>query len=123
VIWAEIRGEQDVTAFQRRLPMSVVREALSIALVYVALNAAAIMLMQRFEPDVELAPIMFEVASAAATVGQSTGITYDLTDPSKWLLAIVMYGGRIGPVLFATSLAMRSSKRLYRYPETRPLVG
>ncbi|WP_243900718.1 TrkH family potassium uptake protein [Glycomyces niveus] len=123
VIWAEVRGERDATAFRRRLPTQVVREALAVALVYLALNVAAVMLMQRFEPDIMLAPIMFEVVSAAATVGQSTGITYDLGDPSKWLLAIVMYGGRIGPVLFATSLAMATRKRLYRYPETRPLVG
>jgi lantibiotic modifying enzyme len=34
-----------------------------------------------------------------------------------------MYGGRIGPVLFATALAMTTRKRHYRYPETRPLVG
>ncbi|MDA1361392.1 TrkH family potassium uptake protein [Glycomyces luteolus] len=123
VIWAEIRGERDASAFRRSLPMPVVREALTVALVYLALNVVAVMLMQRFEPDIMLAPIMFEVVSAAATVGQSTGITYDLGDPSKWLLAIVMYGGRIGPVLFATSLAMATRKRLYRYPETRPLVG
>lgn len=123
VIWAEIRGERDVSAFRHRLPMPVIREALAVALVYVALNVAAVMLMQRFEQGISLAPIMFEVVSAAATVGQSTGITYDLGDPSKWLLIVVMYGGRIGPVLFATSMAMRSSKRLFRYPETRPLVG
>jgi trk system potassium uptake protein len=123
VIWAEIRGEQDASAFRRRLPMHVVREALTVALVYLALNVAAVLLMQRFESDLMLAPIMFEVVSAAATVGQSTGITYDLTDPSKWLLSVVMFGGRIGPVLFATSLAMATRKRLYRFPETRPLVG
>jgi trk system potassium uptake protein len=123
VIWAEIRGERDASAFRRTLPTPVVREALAVALVYLALNVAAVMLMQRFEPGITLAPIMFEVVSAAATVGQSTGITYDLGDPSKWLLIVVMFGGRIGPVLFATSLAMRTRKRLYRFPETRPLVG
>jgi trk system potassium uptake protein len=123
VIWAEIRGERDASAFRRSLPTPVVREALTVALVYLALNVAAVMLMQRFEQDITLAPIMFEVVSAAATVGQSTGITYDLGDPSKWLLTVVMFGGRIGPVLFATSLAMATRKRLYRFPETRPLVG
>ncbi|MDN3243105.1 TrkH family potassium uptake protein [Glycomyces tritici] len=123
VIWAEVRGERDASAFRRRLPTPVIREALTVALVYVALNVTAVLLMQRFEPGIMLAPIMFEVVSAAATVGQSTGITYNLTDQSKWLLAAVMYGGRIGPVLFATALAMTTRKRHYRYPETRPLVG
>jgi Trk-type K+ transport system membrane component len=123
VIWAEVRGEPDVTAFRHRINPSVVREALTVALVYVACNAFGVFLMQRFEPDLDLMSIMFEVTSALATLGQSTGVTYDLSEPSKWLLAIAMYTGRIGPVLFAASLALRSRHRLYRYPEGRPLVG
>lgn len=123
VIWAEIRGERDASAYRRRLPTQVVREALTVALVYVAFIVATVMLMQRLERGIMLAPILFEVVSAAATVGQSTGITYGLSDPSKWLLVVVMFGGRIGPVLFATSLAVATRKRHYRFPETRPLVG
>jgi trk system potassium uptake protein TrkH len=123
VIWAEVRGEPDVTAFRHRINPSVVREALTVALVYVACNAFGVFLMQRFEPGLDLMSIMFEVTSALATLGQSTGVTYDLSEPSKWLLAIAMYTGRIGPVLFAASLALRSRHRLYRYPEGRPLVG
>ncbi|WP_030144723.1 TrkH family potassium uptake protein [Glycomyces sp. NRRL B-16210] len=123
VIWAEVRGEPDVTVFRRRISPAVMREALTVALVYVACNALGVFLLQRFEPQVELTAIMFEVTSAFATVGQSTGITFDLSEPSKWLLALAMYTGRVGPVLFAASLALRTRHRLYRYPETRPLVG
>jgi potassium uptake TrkH family protein len=123
VIWAEVRGESDVTAFRRRINPAVIREALTIALVYVACNAFGVFLMQRFEPDLALMPIMFEVTSALATLGQSTGVTYDLSDASKWLLAILMYTGRVGPVLFAASLALRPRHRLYRYPDARPMVG
>ncbi|HEY1094516.1 MAG TPA: potassium transporter TrkG [Glycomyces sp.] len=123
VIWAEVRGEPDVTAFRHRINPSVVREALTVALVYVACNAFGVFLMQRFEPGLDLMSIMFEVTSALATLGQSTGVTYELSEASKWLLAIAMYTGRIGPVLFAASLALRSRHRLYRYPEGRPLVG
>jgi hypothetical protein len=64
-----------------------------------------------------------QVLRPKAAARQSTGITCDLGNPSKWLLSAVMYGGRIGPVLFATALAMTTRKRHYRYPETRPLVG
>jgi potassium uptake TrkH family protein len=123
VIWAEVRGEPDVNAFRHRINPAVIREALSVALVYVACNVLVVFLLQRFEPGTELMPLMFEATSALATVGQSTGITFGLTDPSKWLLSAAMYTGRIGPVLFAASLALRTRRRLYRYPEGRPLVG
>ena len=123
VIWAEVRGETDVTAFRRRINPAVIREALTIALVYVACNAFGVFLMQRFEPDLKLMPIMFEVTSALATLGQSTGVTYEISEPSKWLLASLMFTGRVGPVLFAASLALRPRHRRYRYPESRPMVG
>ncbi|MEU6858346.1 potassium transporter TrkG [Glycomyces sp. NPDC046736] len=123
VIWAEVRGEPDVTVFRHRINPSVIRQALTVALVYIACNAAGVFLMQRFEPELPLMPVLFEVTSAFATLGQSTGITYDLSEPSKWLLSIAMFTGRIGPVLFAASLALRTRHRLYRYPEGRPLVG
>lgn len=123
VIWAEIRSDPDVTAFRKRISTHVIRQALTVALVYVAFNAAAVVLMQTFEPRLPMEQILFEVTSAAATVGQSTGVTPLLSEPSLYLLAFLMYGGRIGPVLLATSLAMRTRQRLYRYPEGRPLVG
>jgi trk system potassium uptake protein TrkH len=123
VIWAEVRAEPDVSAFRRRISPPVMRQALTVALVYLAFSAVAVVIMQMLEPRLLLEPIMFEVTSAAATVGQSTGITPVLSDPSLFLLIFLMFGGRIGPVLLATSLAMRARQRLYRYPEGRPLVG
>ncbi|THV42388.1 TrkH family potassium uptake protein [Glycomyces buryatensis] len=123
VIWSEVRGEPDASAFRTRLSVAVIRQSLTIALIYVAANAAAIVTMQMFEPQFALHEIMFEVTSALATVGQSTGITADLSTPSRLLIVFLMFVGRIGPVLLATSLAMRTRQRLYRYPEGRPLVG
>ncbi|GAB3645260.1 TrkH family potassium uptake protein [Glycomyces tarimensis] len=123
VIWSEIRGEPDSSAFRTRLSEAVVRQALSVALLYVAFIAAGAILMQMFEPHVLLHDILFEATSAGATVGQSTGITGDLSTPSKVVSIVLMYGGRIGPVVLATSLAIRTRHRLYRYPVGRPLVG
>ncbi|GAB3236609.1 potassium transporter TrkG [Glycomyces halotolerans] len=123
VIWSEVRGEPDASAFRTRLSEAVIRQALSVALVYVAFIATGVFLLQMFEPHIDLVHIMFEATSAGATVGQSTGITADLSGPSKAVSIVLMYGGRIGPVLFATSLAIRTRQRLYRYPEGRPLVG
>ncbi|WP_100448173.1 TrkH family potassium uptake protein [Glycomyces xiaoerkulensis] len=123
VIWSEVRGEPDASAFRTRLGEPVIRQALSVALVYVAFIAAGTIVMQMFEPHIDLAHILFEATSAGATVGQSAGITPDLSGPSKVVSIVLMYGGRIGPVLFATSLAIRTRQRLYRYPEGRPLVG
>ncbi|MGM9900200.1 MAG: TrkH family potassium uptake protein [Bacilli bacterium] len=42
--------------------------------------------------------IIFEVFSAFGTVGNSTGITCELTVPSQLILCIVMFTGRLGPL-------------------------
>ncbi|WP_199042752.1 TrkH family potassium uptake protein [Glycomyces salinus] len=123
VIWSEVRGEPDASAFRTRLSGAVIRQSLTIALVYVALNAAAVMTLTALQPEFSLHQTLFEVTSALATVGQSTGITADLNSVSKTLVTVLMFVGRIGPVLLATALAVRNRTRLYRYPEGRPLVG
>ena len=123
VIWSEIRGEPDVSAFRTRLSPAVIRQALTIALVYVAINAAGVLVMSEIHPRFQLHDVIFEVTSALATVGQSTGLTFELNWLSKSLVIVLMFVGRIGPVVLATAMAIRTRRRLYRYPEGRPLVG
>ena len=67
--------------------------------------------------------VLFEVVSAFATVGLSTGITPDLPPPAQVVLIVLMFVGRVGTITVATALALRSGRRLYRYPEERPIVG
>ncbi len=66
---------------------------------------------------------LFEVVSSFATVGLSTGITPELSDPGKLLLTVLMFAGRLGPITLASSLALRRAQRLYEYPEERPIIG
>ena len=39
------------------------------------------------------------------------------------VLIVLMFVGRVGTVTVVTALALRSSRRLYRFPEERPIVG
>lgn len=79
--------------------------------------------MTILHPGFALHESVFEVTSALATVGQSTGLTGEFDSASKLLVIALMVVGRIGPVLLATALAIRTRRRLYRCPEGRPLVG
>ncbi len=67
--------------------------------------------------------ILFEVTSAFATVGMSTGITADLSPPHQLVLVALMFLGRTGAITLVTALALRHNPRLYRYPEERPVIG
>jgi trk system potassium uptake protein TrkH len=122
VIWSEIRGEPDVAVFGRALPAETQRQALTVALLGVAAVAAGtavIMLDTGFGLD----RVLFEAVSAFGTVGLSTGITPDLPAASQATVIVLMFVGRVGTVAVAAALALRARRRLYTYPEERPLVS
>jgi Trk-type K+ transport system membrane component len=122
VIWAELRGDNDVTIGPRRIATETQRRALAIALLAVAvvgLATMAIMATSAFP----LTQALFEAVSAFATVGLTTGITASLPEPAQVVLVAVMFIGRVGTVSAASALALRASHRLYRLPEARPMVG
>lgn len=122
IIYTEIRGETAVNVGNRRLPRSIQRQALTL----VALSTMAIVFTTLFfaaTTRFSLDQILFEVISATATVGLSTGITADLPDFAKVWLSVLMFVGRLGPVVVASALALRVTKRHYELPKERPLIG
>ena len=122
VILSEVRGDPEVHAFGRRVPREAQRQALSVALLAVVVVVAAtgaLMLLTPFPLD----QVLYEVVSAFATVGLSTGITADVGTAGQLLLAGLMFLGRLGPITFASALALRSRPRLYELPLERPVIG
>jgi len=122
IVRAEIRGDQDVAAFGRRIPRTVQREALAVT--FLALGAViSSSILFSMTTVFTLDESLFEIVSAIATVGLSTGLTADLPVPHQMVLAMLMFIGRTGPTTLATALAVRKRERLFRFPEERPIVG
>jgi potassium uptake TrkH family protein len=122
MIWAELRGEGDVSVFGRRVSESTQRQAVAVALlgmgsVVVGTFALAV------TSGLDLRDVLFESFSALGTVGLSTGITPELAWPGRIVLMGLMFLGRLGPVTFGTALVLRRRERLYQFPEGRPLIG
>lgn len=122
-IIAEIRGHNQVTIAHRTIIPSVVRQALTVASISVVLVVSCVVFIRLLEPGFSGEAITFEVISAFATVGLSTGITADLSAPSQIVLCFLMYIGRIGPVTLVVALAAQHSARRFEYPEERPFIG
>ncbi len=122
VILAEVRGDPEVSVFRRTLPTPVIRQALTVALLAVAMvmtGTAAIEVTGGFG----LENALFESISAFATAGLSTGITPELPDSGQLVLVFLMFAGRLGTITLASSLALREIQRMYRYPDERPIIG
>ncbi|WP_309306221.1 TrkH family potassium uptake protein [Schaalia dentiphila] len=119
---AEARGDRDIETFGRRIPTSAVRLAVAVSLLGLALVAVSVVLllsMTNYSLDI----ILFETASAFATVGLSTGITPALPVGAKYVLIFLMFAGRTGSMTVAAALALRERSRVIRMPEERPIIG
>lgn len=122
VIWAEIRGHNDATAFNRRIGTHVQRQALTIVLLAAGMVGAGVLILLSVT-SFPLQDVIFEVVSAFATVGLSTGITGDLPPSGQLVIIVLMFVGRVGTITLASALALQERYIPFRYPEERPIVG
>lgn len=119
---AEARGDQDIEAFGRRITLPTVRLSVAVALIGSAVVGISTLLLLQLT-DLSLDRILFEVISAFATVGLSTGITPILPESGKYVIIVLMFVGRVGTMMAASALAMRERRRVIRMPAERPLIG
>jgi potassium uptake TrkH family protein len=122
VIWAEIRGDSDVTIFKKRIPSTVIRQAVTVALAAVGAIVVSTLALS-MTGDYGLVNSAFEAVSALSTVGLSVGVSSADNTWGEVILIVLMYVGRLGPITLATALALRTQPNLFRYPEDRPLIG
>ena len=119
---AEARGDKDMQVFERRIPNDVLRLAVSVTLwgaTIVATSSVAILHITKAPLDM----VLFDVISAFATCGLSTGLTETLPDSGKYILSATMWAGRVGTVTLAAALAVSQRRQLFRRAEERPIVG
>ncbi|WP_430592144.1 TrkH family potassium uptake protein [Humidisolicoccus flavus] len=120
---AEARGRKSMEAFGRRIPSDVLRLSVSVVLwgaTIVALSTLILLQITKASLDY----VLFDVISAFATAGLSSGFTDDsLPDSAKLVLTITMFVGRIGSITLAAALAASQKVQLFTRPEERPIVG
>ncbi|UJP14531.2 TrkH family potassium uptake protein [Microbacterium elymi] len=121
-VWSEAKGRPSVQAFGRRIPSDVQRVALSV----VAWGATLVSVSTVTIAQITQAPVvdvLFDVISAFATVGLSSGLTEGMPDLAKYVMAATMLMGRVGTVTLAAAVAATSRSQLYALPVERPIVG
>jgi trk system potassium uptake protein TrkH len=122
IMMTELRGEGAVNIFGKRLSRAVHRQAITVVLIAVAVVVTGTTVLMLIT-GVDLDRVLFEAVSAFATVGLSTGITADLPDAAKVVLALLMFIGRLGPLTLGTAIALRDRRILYEFPKERPAIG
>lgn len=122
MVAAELRGNTELTALGKALPAYATRQALAVVLLAGALVGVSTLVLMAIS-DYTLDRVLFETISAFGTVGLSTGVSANLPVPGELILVILMFVGRLGPLLLASALAFQERKLQYRLPEERPIIG
>lgn len=116
-------GQHQVTLFHREIAHNIVFKAIAVLFGSATVITISTAIISVNNPEVDLIAVMFEVISAFATVGLSTGITAGLSSVGKLTLIATMYCGRVGVLLLMSAILGEIPPSRVRYPEENLLVG
>ena len=128
---ARLRGRQAATVFRRRITRKIVTQTGIVIVGYLLFATIGlttiVCIEERGVPHSasqgEFLDAMFEVLSALATAGLSTGFTSHLSEPSRWVIMCMMFAGRIGPLAVISALSLPQVAEEDELPEANPLIG
>jgi len=118
-----LQGKEEVLLYDRKIAISLILKAVGVLVGSVATVILATILISLTDPTLDFIKILFEVVSAFATVGLSTGITGSVSIAAKLILIVTMYVGRVGVLLLMSAVLGDPRPTRIHYPEENLLVG
>lgn len=112
---------REARAFGRKLKDDTMHRAfiiISLGFTWVLVQTTV---MSVFDPEIPLRDLLFEMVSGFSTTGLTTGITPMLSVPSKLVLILTMYVGRLGPLTIATLWKVEKQRDVSRPEEDLPI--
>ena len=116
-----LRRDEQVLAFNREISKESIKKALAITMISAGVTWLAVFLLLLTE-QAPMLDILFEAVSALGTVGLSRGLTSQLTSQGEFIIIVLMFIGRVGPLTLAYILAAPRKKKL-RFAETKIAIG
>lgn len=128
---SQLKGRSQTVVGNRALDQETMNKALTLTIVAGLTVALATLVLSITEAHMgaedlhrgTFLKLLFEVVSAFGTVGLSTGVTPKLTDTGRAIIIMLMFVGRLGPILFLTALQEWQTKPRYAWPEEGLMIG
>ncbi len=120
--YASFRGREKPTVFGRSISVDTFRKSCGVLFFNINLALIAAILLCAWQPLDPVAAV-FETVSAIGTVGMTAGITQSLCPFSAYIIALLMFLGRVGSVSFAVALLAKRSAPPVEYPVEEITVG
>jgi trk system potassium uptake protein TrkH len=128
---SQLKGRKQVVVNGYGLDESTVNKALTLSVFAFLILIGATMILSLTEggnvPSAlargRFLEILFETASAFGTVGLSTGLTPDLSPAGKAIITLLMFMGRLGPIVFLSIIQSWQIRERFARPEKSILIG
>lgn len=117
------KGKPNIEVFKREIAQKSVNRAFAIITLSIFVIIIAIFSISLFNPEKGLLNITYECVSAFGTVGLSRGITASLSDPSKIVLILTMFIGRVSMLTVLIALFKKLAQHEYLYPSEEVLIN
>ncbi len=111
-----LRGKDRLEIGNREIGSSTIVRAFSVIVLSLMFIFAGFLLMMIFDPGRNPVHLLFECVAAFSTTGLSIAGTMTLSTPSQVVLMILMFVGRIGPVIVLSGFLATQTQNLYRLP-------
>lgn len=122
-LFSFLKGESNVNIFGRRIDNDDVQKSITVFMLSMIMCFFCVLFLSATE-DLPLISLIVEVSSAFGTTGLSLGITSDLTDVGKLIIALLMFIGRIGMLYTLLLFVPKETRDLnYKYPTEKIIIG
>lgn len=101
-----IKNKNDVTMFNRTLSKQAISKAVAVILTSFTIMFVSTVLLSALT-DASIIDILYETASATATVGLTRNLTASLNTIGKIIIIATMYFGRVGPISLAVAFNLK----------------
>ena len=121
-----VRGGNDTECMGRKITVANFRTGFAVVMVAFAVFITGTIAVLFLEPDsILLENVIYETASAVGTVGLTADLTPRLCRASQYVLMVMMYIGRLGPLTMALMFAGKTHPRdrIRSLPEEQIMVG
>ena len=124
-------GQEYPQIFHRKISDTSIAKAVSIIMISLLVIIIAVILLQQAEIGEiphqlsrgRFLELMFEAVSAFGTVGLSTGITTTLSISGKLIIILMMFIGRLGPLVIAMAVSRKKISKNYYYAQENIMIG
>lgn len=126
IFTSRLRGHTDIVISNRTIPRDILDKANSLlvfSFIFIGFATFILLIVGSLKTNNIFLASLFETTSAFGTVGLSVGITPLLSSIGKFILCLVMFIGRLGPLTLISIISIDRKKNQIKYPETNLMIG